>query len=157
MRFTRRMVAIGVLSGALITAASVSSAIASSLSSGGGTLQLGPPTLIWEKGSGSRLITYEDGSLVFTGTIAGAGTIDVLAVVSPTGAEKLVAHWSAIATVDGRTGVLNITFDGVDNGTFSGTLFAHGMGGLAGVTAEGSFTGQDATGAGTYTLRYVDR
>jgi hypothetical protein len=156
MRFTNRMVAIGVIAGALITGAAVTPAIASSVFSGGGTLQLGPPTLIWEKGSGSRHITYEDGSLVFTGTIAGAGTIDVLAVVSPTGTEKLVAHWSALATVDGRSGLLNITFVGTDNGTFSGTLFAHGTGDLAGVTGEGSFTGQDATGAGTYTLRYVD-
>jgi len=156
MRFTRKSVAIGVLSAAVITAATVSPAMASSVSSGGGTLQLGPPTLIWEQALGSRLITYEDGSLGFAGTIAGTGTIDVLAVVSSTGAETFVAHWSALATVEGRSGLLHITLDGTDNGTYSGSLVAYGTGELAGVVGEGRFTGQDATGAGTYTLSYVD-
>jgi hypothetical protein len=130
--------------------------MASSVSSGGGTLQLGPPTLIWEQALGSKLVTYEDGSLGFTGTIAGTGTIDVLALVSPTGSETFVAHWSALATVDGKTGLLNVTLDGTDNGTYSGSLVAYGTGQLAGVVGEGRFTGQDATGAGTYTLSYVD-
>jgi hypothetical protein len=156
MRFTRKTVAIGVLSVAVITAATVSPAMASSLRSGGGTLQLGPPTLIWEQALGSKLVTYEDGSLGFTGTIAGTGTIDVLALVSSTGAETFVAHWSALATVDGRTGLLNITLDGTDNGTYSGALVAYGTGQLAGVVGEGRFTGKDATGAGTYTLSYTD-
>jgi hypothetical protein len=156
MRFTRKTVALGILSVAVITVATVSPAMASTDSSGGGTLQLGPPTLIWEQALGSKLVTYEDGSLGFTGTIAGTGTIYVLALVSSTGAETFVAHWSALATVDGRSGVLNITLDGTDNGTYSGTLVAHGTGQLAGVVGEGRFTGQDATGAGTYTLSYVD-
>jgi hypothetical protein len=156
MRFTRSAVAIGVLSVAMITAATVSPAMASGVSSGSGTLQLGPPTLIWEQVLGSKLVTYEDGSLGFTGTIAGTGTIDVLALVSSTGAETFVAHWSTLATVDGRTGLLNITLDGTDNGTYSGTLVAYGTGQLAGVVGEGRFTGQDATGAGTYTLSYTD-
>jgi hypothetical protein len=149
--------AIGVLSVAVITVATVSPAMAApGASSGGGTLQLGPPTLIWEKALGTKLVTYEDGSLGFTGTIAGTGTIDVLALVSSTGAETFVAHWSALVTVDGRSGLLNITLDGTDNGTYSGTLVAHGAGRLAGVVGAGHFTGQDATGAGTYTLTYVD-
>jgi Protein of unknown function (DUF3224) len=156
MRFTRKAAVIGALSFVVITAATVSPAMASSVSSGGGTLQLGPPTLIWEEAVGSKLVTYEDGSLGFTGTIAGTGTIYVLAVVSSTGAETFVAHWSAVATVDGRSGLLNITLDGTDNGTYSGTLVAHGTGQLAGVVGKGQFTGQDATGAGTYTLSYVD-
>jgi hypothetical protein len=157
MRFMRRTVAIGVLSVAVITAATASPALASGVSSGGGTLQLGPPTLIWEHSFGGNLVTYEDGSLGFTGTIAGTGTIDVLALVGSTGSERFVAHWSALATVDGRSGLLNISFDGTDNGTYGGTLVAYGTGQLSGVIGEGSFTGQDATGAGTYTLRYVDR
>jgi Protein of unknown function (DUF3224) len=157
MRLSRSTVAIGLISAALITVATASPAIASTPQTGGGTLQLGPPTLIWEHALGNDLLTYEDGSLGFTGTIAGTGTIDVLAVVSPAGSETFVAQWSALATVDGKTGLLNISFDGTDNGTYSGTLIAYGTGALAGVVGEGSFTGQDATGAGTYTLSYVDR
>jgi hypothetical protein len=157
MRYPKSTLAVGVLSLAVITVATVSPAMASTLSSGGGTLQLGPPTLIWEKALGSKLLTYEDGSLGFAGTIAGTGTIDVLAVVSPAGSETFVAQWSAVATVDGRTGLLNISLNGTDNGTYSGNLVAYGTGNLAGVVGEGHFTGQDATGAGTYTLRYVSR
>jgi hypothetical protein len=157
MRSPYGRLAIGVLSAAAITVATVSPAMASTVSSGGGTLQLGPPTLIWEQGLGSDLLTYEDGTLGFAGTIAGTGTIDVLAVVSPTGSETFVAKWSALATVDGRSGLLNISLDGTDNGTYSGTLSAHGTGMLAGVVGEGRFTGQDASGGGTYTLTYVDR
>jgi hypothetical protein len=156
MRFPRRTFAVSVLSLAVITVATVSPAMASTVPSGGGTLQLGPPTLIWENALGSDLVTYEDGSLGFAGTIAGTGTIDVLAVVSSTGAETFVAHWSAAATVDGRSGLLNISLDGTDNGTYSGTLVAYGTGRLAGFVGEGRFTGQDATGAGTYALTYVD-
>jgi len=148
--------AIGILSIAVITVATVSPATASTVSSGGGTLQLGPPTLIWEHALGRDLVTYEDGSLGFAGTLAGTGTIDVLALVSSTGSETFVAHWSALATVDGRSGLLNITLDGTDDGTYSGTLVAYGTGSLAGVVGQGRFTGQDATGAGTYTLSYVD-
>jgi hypothetical protein len=156
MRGLASTFAIGMLSVAVIAAATVSPAIASTRSSGGGTLQLGPPTLIWEQALGSSLLTYEDGSLGFAATIAGTGTIDVLAVVSPTGAETFVAQWSALATVDGRSGLLKMSLDGTDNGTYSGTLVAYGTGSLAGFVGEGRFTGQDATGAGTYTLTYVD-
>jgi hypothetical protein len=156
MRSALSTFAIGVLSIAVITVATVSPAMASTVSSGGGTLQLGPPTLIWEHELGSDLVTYEDGSLGFAGTLAGTGTIDVLAVVSSTGSETFVAQWSALATVDGRSGLLNMSLDGTDDGTYSGTLVAYGTGSLAGVVGEGRFTGQDATGAGTYTLSYVD-
>ena len=147
--------AVGALSVAVITVAAASPAMASTVASGGGTLQLGPPSLIWEHAFGSELLTYEGGSLAFTGTIAGTGTIDVLAVVSTTGSETFVSNWSAPATVDGKTGLLNISFDGTDNGTYSGTLFAYGTGKLAGVVGNGRFSGLDATGAGTYTLTYV--
>jgi len=156
MRSPRSIVAIGVLAVAVSAVATVPPAMASTRSSGGGTLQLGPPTLIWEQALGSELLTYEDGSLGFAGTITGTGTIDVLAVVSSTGTETFIAHWSALATVDGRSGLLNISLDGTDNGTYSGTLVAYGTGDLTGIVGEGRFTGQDATGAGTYTLSYVD-
>jgi Protein of unknown function (DUF3224) len=157
MRSSRTRLAIGALSVALIMLATAAPAMASTPASGGGTLQLGPPTLIWQTTFGGKLITYEDGSLAFGGTIAGTGSIYVLADVSSNGSETFVAQWSAPATVDGRTGLLNISFDGTDNGTFSGTLVAYGTGALAGVVGEGSYTGQDATGAGTYTFTYVHR
>jgi hypothetical protein len=157
MRHPRSTFAVGVLSLAVVTVATVSPAMGSTLSSGGGTLQLGPPTLIWEKTVGNHLLTDEDGSLSFAGTIAATGTIDVLALVSPAGTETFVAQWSAVATVDGRSGLLNMTLNGTDNGTYSGNLIAYGTGNLAGVVGEGHFSGQDATGAGTYTLRYVHR
>jgi hypothetical protein len=155
MRSPYSRLAVGALSVAVITVAAVSPAMASTVASGGGTLQLGPPSLIWEHALGSELLTYEGGSLAFTGTVAGTGTIDVLAVVSTTGSETFVAHWSAPATVDGKTGLLNISFDGTDNGTYSGTLFAYGTGQLTGVVGSGHFSGLDATGAGTYTFTYV--
>jgi hypothetical protein len=155
MRHPRSTFAVGILSLVVGTVTTVSPAMASTPSSGGGTIQLGPPTLIWEKAVGSQLLTDEDGSLSFAGTVAGTGTIDVLALVSPAGSETFVAHWSAVATIDGRTGLLNMTLNGTDNGTYSGNLVAYGTGNLAGVVGEGRFSGQDATGAGTYTFRYV--
>jgi hypothetical protein len=156
MHLPGRACTLGALLVALITITVASPAVAATVSSGAGTLALGPPTLIWAKALGSDLITYEDGSLGFAGTIAGSGTIDVLALVSPSGSETFVARWSAIASIDGRSGLLNVSLYGTDNGTYSGTLSAYGTGGLTGVIGEGRFTGQDATGAGTYTLRYVD-
>jgi Protein of unknown function (DUF3224) len=157
MRHPKSTFAVGVLSLAVVAVAAASPAMASPLASGGGTLELGPPTLIWEKTVGNQLLTDEDGSLSFAGTVAGTGTIDVLALVSPAGTETFIAQWSAVATVDGRTGLLNMTLNGTDNGTYSGNLIAYGSGNLAGVVGEGHFIGQDATGAGTYTLRYVRR
>lgn len=124
--------------------------------SGGGTLSLGPPTLIWERTVGNHTITLEDGSLSFQGTILGAGTITVLAVVHPTTGETFVAKWSAPATIDGRSGALTIRAEGTDNGTFSSRFVADGSGGLARFHGEGQLTGQDATGQGTYTVTYVD-
>ena len=121
---------------------------------GSGTVQLGPPTLIWEKALGKSLIRQEAGSMTFSGTIDGTGTLNVLALVSPTGSETFVADWSAPATVDGTSGGLQLAVLGRDNGTFSGTFLARGTGGLAGLVGQGSFSGQDATGAGTYTFRY---
>jgi hypothetical protein len=157
MRSARSRITVGVLSVAVVALAAASSASASTVQTGGGTLELGPPTLIWEHALGNQLITDEYGSLSFAGTIAGAGTITVLADVSPAGTETFVAQWSAVATVDGRTGTLDMSLDGTDNGTFSGDLFAYGTGKLAGVIGTGHYSGQDATGAGTYTLKYTDR
>jgi hypothetical protein len=122
MRYPRSTFAVGILSLAVVTAATVSPAMASTVSSGGGTLELGPPTLIWEKTVGNSLVTDEYGSLSFAGTIAGSGTITVLALVSPAGTETFVAKWSAVATVGGKTGLLLMTLAGTDNGTYSGNL-----------------------------------
>lgn len=121
---------------------------------GGGTVQLGPPTLVWQATIGKYLIRQQDGSLTFTGTIAGTGSLDVLALVSPAGNETFVGDWSAPATVNGTSGGLQLKVFGRDNGVFSGTFFARGTGGLAGLVGQGSFSGQDATGAGTYTFHY---
>jgi hypothetical protein len=158
MRSARSRVTVGVLSVAVVTlGVAVPSASASTLATGGGTLELGPPTLIWEQTLGNRLITDEYGSLSFAGSIAGTGTITVLADVSPQGTETFVAQWSAEATVDGRTGVVDMSLDGTDNGTYSGDLIACGTGRLAGFVGTGHYTGQDTTGAGTYTLKYLER
>jgi hypothetical protein len=152
---------VGFLSVVATLFAVVPSALASNVGVGndtvvGGTVQLGPPTLQWEKTVGKDLIRQEDGSLTFTGTIIGGGTLDVLAHVSPAGKETFVAHWTAPATVDGTSGTLDLTVHGRDDGTFSGTILARGSGGLAGLVGQGRFTGQDATGAGTYTFHYTE-
>ena len=57
-------------------------------------------------------------------------------------------------TVNGTSGELDLAVFGRDNGVFSGTFFARGTGGLAGLVGQGSFSGQDATGMGTYTFHY---
>lgn len=156
MRSVGSRLSVGVLSVTAMLFAVVPSALASKPEAGGGTVQLGPPTLISEKTLGKDLITAEEGSLTFAGTIAGAGTLDVLAHVSPAGTETFVAHWTAPATVDGTSGVLElVAVDGRDDGTtYSGTILARGAGGLAGLVGHGRFSGQDATGAGTYTFSY---
>jgi hypothetical protein len=124
--------------------------------SGGGTVQLGPPTLISETMTGKVVIEEQQGSLTFTGTIVGTGTLDVIARISPAGKETLKAEWTAPVTVDGTSGVLDLTpVRGRDDGImFSGTFVARGSGGLAGLVGQGKFSGQDATGAGTYTFHY---
>lgn len=156
MRSVGSRLSVGVLLVTAMLFVVVPPALASKPEAGGGTVQLGPPTLIWEKTVGKGLITAEEGSLTFAGTVAGAGTIDVLAHVSPAGTETFVAHWTAPATVDGTSGVLElVAVDGRDDGTtYSGTILAHGAGGLAGLVGQGRFSGQDATGAGTYTFSY---
>ena len=121
-----------------------------------GSLQLGPPNLISAPQAGPNLITVEDGTLGFAGDVQGTGTITVQAVVHPAGFETLTGDWTAPAIVDGQAGVLSEDFVGIDDGTtFSGTITATGSGGLAGLHAHGTFTGQDATGQGTYTLNFV--
>jgi hypothetical protein len=157
MRSQASRFALGVLAAAAATLlAGAPGALASEFQSGGGSVQLGPPTLIWSKTFGNTTVTDEDGLLGFTGAIAGAGTINVLAVVHPTGGENFVGRWSAPATANGRSGTVTVRFLGTDNGTFSGTLFAIGSKGLAGFVAEGQFSGQDATGQGTYTINCVN-
>jgi hypothetical protein len=147
---------VGVLAVAVMLLAGAPGALASGLQSGGGSVQLGPPTLIWSTTFGNTTITDEDGFLGFAGTFAGTGTVNVLAVVHPTGGENFVGKWSAPATVNGRSGPVTVRLFGTDNGTFSGTLVAIGSKGLAGFVAEGQFSGQDATGEGTYTISYVN-
>jgi hypothetical protein len=155
MRSISRWLCVGVLAVMAMLFAVSPSALASGPGTGGGTVQLGPPTTIWQKTVGQNVISAQEGSLTFTGTIVGTGTLNVLANLSPTGTETFIGHWIAPAVVDGRSGVLEIVaLNGRDNGTFSGTILARGVGGLAGLFGEGSFSGQDATGAGTYTFNY---
>jgi type II secretory pathway pseudopilin PulG len=156
MRSQAHRFTLGMLATAVMLLAGAPGALASGFQSGGGSVQLGPPTLIWSKTVGNTTITDEDGFLGFTGTIAGTGTITVLAVVHPIGGENFVGNWSAPASVNGRTGTVTVRFLGTDNGTFSGTLLATGSKGLAGFFAEGQFSGDDATGLGTYTINCID-
>jgi hypothetical protein len=161
MRCVRRRILVGLVLVAAMLFAAAPSALASNahwgggtVGTGSGTVQLGPPTLIWEKAIGRSLIRQEAGSMAFSGIITGTGTLNVLALVSPAGNENFVASWSAPATVNGVSGCLQLSVLGSDNGVFSGNFIARGTGGLAGLIGQGSFSGQDATGAGTYTFRY---
>jgi hypothetical protein len=153
MRSVRSRLSIGVLSVTATLFAVVPSALASKPAADG-TVQLGPPTLVSETMVGKVLIREEVGSLTFTGTIVGTGSLDVLAHVSPIGKETFSADWTAPVTVDGISGTLSLAVHGRDNGTFSGTFVARGTGGLAGLVGQGKFSGEDATGAGTYTFHY---
>lgn len=131
------------------------SALAGNPVFGGGTVQLGPPTVVSERMTGKVLVTEQVGSLTFAGTITGTGTLDVLARLSPAGKETFSGQWSAPVTLqDGRSGTLTLAVNGRDNGTFSGTFVARGSGELANLVGQGKFSGQDATGAGTYTFHY---
>jgi hypothetical protein len=123
---------------------------------GSGTLHLFPPSaLLFSEPLGQDTLATESGTLAFTGgTIVGSGTITVTAVVSATG-EKLVATWSAPATVSGRSGTLRFLFAGTDNGQYNVSFLLYGSGGLAGLTGSGTASGQDASGLGTYTLTYT--
>jgi hypothetical protein len=155
MRRVSSRLLVGFLSVMAVLIAMAPSASASNIQVGTGTVQLGPPTLVWEKMVGDYLIRAEDGSLTFTGTIAGTGTLHVLALVRPDGSEVFIGSWAAPVTVNGISGTLELAVRGSDNGVFSGTFFAHGTGGLAGLVGVGQFSGQDATGAGTYTFHYI--
>jgi hypothetical protein len=162
MRCVRRQISVGLLVVAASLFAIAPTALAcrnpggggNQSGSGTGTVQLGPPTLIWEKPLGDSTLRQEAGSMTFSGIITGTGTLNVLALVSPSGSETFVANWNAPATVNGVSGGLQLSVLGSDNGVFSGNFIARGTGGLAGLIGQGSFSGQDATGAGTYTFRY---
>ncbi len=162
MRFVGSRLLVGLVAVTAALFAVVPSALASNASGGGGmgggmgggTVQLGPPTLVWQAMIGKSLIRQQNGSLTFTGTIAGSGSLDVLAFVNPAGNETFVGDWTAPVTVNGTSGELDLAVFGRDNGVFSGTFFARGTGGLAGLVGQGSFSGQDATGMGTYTFHY---
>jgi hypothetical protein len=124
--------------------------------SGAGTLSLSPPTLLSARIAGTNFISTQSGTLSLDGAIAGTGTITVGAVDHTAIGETLTATWSAPATVDARSGVVNIHFEGKDNGTFRGTFTADGSAGLEGFHGQGRFSGSDATGQGSYTLSYVN-
>ena len=91
MRFVGSRLLVGLVAVTAALFAAVPSALASNASGGGGrgggmgggTVQLGPPTLVWQAMIGKSLIRQENGSLTFTGTIAGSGSLDVLAFVNP--------------------------------------------------------------------------
>jgi len=154
MRFVGSRLSIGFLSVAATVFAVVPSALASPPGADAGTVQLGPPTVLSETMTGKVVVSEQVGSLTFTGTITGTGMLNVLARLSPAGKETFSAQWSAPVTVDGISGTLDLAVHGRDNGTFSGTFVARGSGGLAGLVGQGRFSGQDATGAGTYTFHY---
>jgi hypothetical protein len=141
MRSQAHCLTLGMLATAVMLLAGAPGALASGSQSDGGSVQLGPPTLIWSKTVGNTTITDEYGFLGFTGTIAGTGTITVLAVVHPIGGENFVGNWSEPASVNGRTGTVTVRFLGTDNGTFSGTLRATGSQGSPGSSPKGSSQG----------------
>lgn len=74
------------------------------------------------------MITYEDGSLALSGTIAGAGDARCSSRREFDGHGEFIAQWSAVATLMAGAVCFNVLFDGTDNGTYSGTLVAHGTG-----------------------------
>ncbi len=121
-------------------------------------MYLAPPSaLLFSKQIGQDLIATESGTLQFTGgTLQGTGTVTVTAFIQPNEPETYVANWSSTsATVNGRTGTVTMYFDGTDNGHYGGNFVAIGSGGLTGFSGEGSYSGTDSTGLGTYTLTYV--
>jgi hypothetical protein len=155
-RFHARCITLGMLAAAVMLLASAPAALASHFQSGGGSVQLGPPTTLWEKTFGSTTINDQEGSLGFAGTLAGNGTINVLTIIGPTGPEHNIGLWSAPAIVHRQSGTVTVRLLGTDDGTtFSGTLFATGSHGLRGFFGEGQFSGMDMTGSGSYTLNYV--
>jgi hypothetical protein len=155
MRFVGSRLSIGFVSVAAAAFAAVPSALASPPGADAGTVQLGPPTVISETMTGKVVVSEQVGSLTFTGTITGTGTLEVLSRLSPAGKETFSGGWTAPVTLaDGRSGTLSLAVHGRDNGTFSGTFVARGSDGLDGLVGQGKFSGQDATGAGTYTFHY---
>jgi hypothetical protein len=116
----------------------------------GGALQLGPPTVLAARPAGPNTVSDQQGTLSMSGTLTGSGTIDVRAVEHADGTENLTATWTCACTIGGRSATLEARFEGKDaDGTFSGSFTISGSGGMHG---HGTFTGSDATGAGSYTL-----
>ena len=125
---------------------------AAGVSAGGGPLALGPPTILSARQAGPNFVSIQQGVLALDGTISGSGTITVAAVAHPAGFETLTATWTCACTVAGVTDTVVGHFEGTDNGTFSGTFTVEGEGALDGFHGNGTFTGADATGLGSYTL-----
>jgi hypothetical protein len=121
-----------------------------------GQLYLSPPQqVISYKQVGDLAFGVESGQLDFSGEIAADGTITVSALITPNNGEYYTAQWSASATVDGRTGTLKMTAVGTDNGEYKGDMVITGSGGLAGFSGVGSYSGEDASGLGTYSVTYT--
>jgi hypothetical protein len=121
-----------------------------------GQLYLSPPQQVLSyKQVGNLAFGVEAGQLDFSGEITADGTITVSAVITQNNGEYYTAQWSAPATVDGRTGTLNMTAIGTDNGEYQGDMVITGSGGLAGFKGVGSFSGEDASGLGTYNVTYT--
>jgi hypothetical protein len=157
MHMTRRLgSAVTAVAGCLALGGSPALA-ASAVTHGSGTFTLSPPTLLAPPTfAGTNVIAVEAGTLSFAGAIDASGTLVVRGVDHQAIGETFTGTWSAPAAVDGRTGVLDLRFEGTDNGVFSGTVTAQGTGGLQGLHGHGVFSGQDVAGGGVYSLDYVD-
>ncbi len=157
MHATRRLGgALATLAGCLALSGSPALA-ASAVTHGSGTFTLSPPTLLAPPTfAGANVIAVEAGTLSFSGAIQAGGTLVVRGVDHQAIGETFTGTWSAPAVVDGRSGVLDLRFEGTDNGVFSGSVTAQGTGGLQGLRGQGVFSGQDVAGGGGYTLDYVD-
>jgi hypothetical protein len=157
MSLTRRptLVPVLALTLALGGTASASALNSSGVISSGGTLQLGPPTVLSARQDGTNVKSVQQGILALGGALAGSGTITVNAVAHADGTETLTATWTCTCTVGGSTGTVDAHFAGTDNGTFSGILTVEGEGALEGLHGHGTFSGSDLTGMGGYTLDYT--
>jgi hypothetical protein len=121
-----------------------------------GQVYLSPPQQILSyKQIGDLVFATEVGQLDFSGEITADGAVTVNAVITPSNGEYYTADWSAAATVDGRAGTLNLVAVGTDNGEYQGDVVITGSGGLAGFKGTGSFSGEDASGLGTYNVTYT--
>ena len=157
MRTYGTLVALAAASAA-IAAASPAAAEAAQTSTSG-SLQLGPPTLVWQHSMGPVTVDEQQGTAWFSGGIdsgAAGGTLTIIETIFPDGRVTDVGTWTGGATVGGVTGELTLDLRGGDDGTAAtGTFIARGSGALAGLRGKGTYTDSDTTGAGSYTLSYV--